>query len=74
MNAAEAKARKMMAMRTTSQLLNDWDATEAAKYTPELPTVRGWIMDELEVRNPEAFIAWMEDENPYASPRTYYAA
>ena len=74
MNAAEAKARKMVAMRTTAQLLNDWDATEAAQYTPELPTVRGWIMDELEARNPEAFSAWMDDEDPYASPRTYYAA
>ena len=30
---------------------------------PEIPTVRGWIMDELESRNPEAFDKWLDSEN-----------
>ena len=34
-----------------------------------IPTVRGWIMDELEERNPEAFDKWLdeygEDEDLY---------
>lgn len=29
---------------------------------PHIPTVRGWIMDELEARNPEAYDAWLESD------------
>ena len=42
-----------------------------SKHGEEIPVVRGWIMDELENRNEEAFEAWMmtDDvelmENPY---------
>lgn len=31
---------------------------------PEIPAVRGWIMDELEKRDPEAFDSWIgQDES-----------
>ena len=43
-------------------LVDLWEATEAAPLTPEMPTVRGWLMDELERRNPEGFNAWLEHE------------
>lgn len=26
---------------------------------PHIPTVRGWLMDEIERRNPEGFDAWL---------------
>ena len=29
-----------------------------------VPTVRGWLMDELERRNPSAFAAWIDQDNP----------
>ena len=74
MTAAETKARKMVAARTTAQLMNDWELTEAAPMTAELPIVRGWIMDELRARDPEAYDAWMDDEDIDASPRKYFAA
>lgn len=71
-NAAEMKAHRLVAARTTAQLLNDWDMTEAAPMTEELPIVRGWIMDELRARDAEAYDAWMDDEDIDASPRIYF--
>ena len=51
----------------TARLLDLWDITETAPYTPELPTVRGWIMDELQRRDPAAYAAW-QDVDPFADP------
>lgn len=53
----------MIRNASLTDLLNLWDETERASYTAELPTVRGWLMDELHDRNPQAFTAWMENEN-----------
>ena len=47
-------------------------AQEALPMTPELPIVRGWLMDEFERRDQKAFDAWSEDEDPDASPRKYF--
>lgn len=44
---------------TLEQLLNAWETTEHLN-TPETPIVRGWLMDEFERRNPEAFNAWLD--------------
>lgn len=49
------------------RLLDLWDITETAPFTPELPTVRGWIMEELRRRNPEAYAAW-QDVDPITDP------
>ncbi len=56
---------------STKQLLELWDLTERMKRSPELPIVRGWLMDELEARDPEGFDAWMDDDSPDADPRKY---
>ena len=48
---------------TLDQLLNAWEATEHL-HTPETPVVRGWLMDEIERRNPEAFNAWLDQDAP----------
>ena len=69
------KAAELMKGRTTTQLIDDliltgkqMDATRDAEKRTNLATVRGWIMDELEERNPEAYDAWIEsydeDEGP----------
>lgn len=35
---------------------------DAGHPNPDLYTVRGWIMDELEFRDPEAFNAWLDSD------------
>lgn len=63
------KAAEMLKNRTTTQLIDDlilagvqMDATKDAETYTNLATVRGWIMDELKDRNPEAYDAWLDDE------------
>ena len=72
MTTPEMNARARLAFRTTAQLILDWELTEVLPMTPELPTVRGWIMDEFQRRNPEAYDAWFDDDDPDASPRRYF--
>lgn len=45
------------------KLCDLWDLTENMN-SPEIPTVRGWLMDEIERRNPEGFDAWLEQDAP----------
>ena len=72
MTKQEMTARNRLASRTTAQLVLDWELTESMPMTPELPTVRGWIMDEFKRRDAEAYEAWCDDEDLDASPRKYY--
>ncbi|MDY4856512.1 MAG: hypothetical protein SO155_10905 [Candidatus Ventricola sp.] len=72
MTTAEKKARARLAARTTEQLVLDWELTEALPMTPELPIVRGWLMDEFQRRNPEAYEAWSDDDDLDVSPRKYF--
>lgn len=48
---------------TMEQLIEQFEATERIndKY---ISIVRGWLMDEIENRNPEGFDAWLDSENP----------
>lgn len=48
---------------TLADLLDQWELTTNIN-DPEIPTVRGWLMDELESRNPEAFNAWLDQDEP----------
>lgn len=56
--------------RTTEQLVADFEQTETRHPTMDVVTVRGWIMDELERRNPTAFEKWLDVYN--ASPRKFF--
>ena len=56
---------------STKQLLELWELTESMERSPELPVVRGWLMDELEARDPEGFDAWMDSEDNAASPAQF---
>ena len=61
MTNAEKNARSLLAARTTEQLILDWELTESLPMTLELPTVRGWIMDEFKRRDAEAYESWCDD-------------
>lgn len=44
------------------QLLEVWIESGRQESSKELYMVRGWIMAELEARDPEAFDAWLDSE------------
>ncbi len=56
---------------STKQLLELWELTEQMNRSLELPIVRGWLMDELEARDPEGFDRWMDSEDPNADPKDF---
>lgn len=66
------KARRMLEGRSMSQLLNDWDTLDAMPISEEVAIGRGWIMDELERRDANAFDAWIDAYD--ASPRQYFGS
>ena len=71
MNEKEANA-------LAAQKLNELSVTQLIKYfevldvspDPNVPTVRGWILEELNRRNPVAFEAFVDSCDD--SPRAYY--
>lgn len=60
-NTTRAVSEKLKEL-TTSQLIEAFIMT-GTNNDSNIPTVRGWIMDELERRNPEAFDAWLDSED-----------
>ena len=72
-NPSEAKARAMVEARTTSQLIEDWEELETHTMSEATPFVRGWIMDELEKRDPDAFDQWI-DSCAVEGPRRFFVA
>lgn len=69
MTKAEERARFLISHRTMEQLIEDFEITET-NNDPYIPTVRGWIMDELESRDAEAFDKWIDSNEE--SPRKFY--
>ena len=69
MTVAEQKARYLLTLRTTEQLIGDFEATETVNDSA-IYMVRGWLMDELESRNAQAFEAWIDSDE--VSPRKFY--
>lgn len=57
----EKRARNLIGSLATSQLLDQWESTSDIA-DPNIPTVRGWLMDELEKRFPEQFDTWMDSD------------
>lgn len=53
------KAAQMLKNRPLKSLISEFILT-GVMNDPHIPTVRGWYMDELERRNPEAYEAWLE--------------
>jgi hypothetical protein len=54
--------------RKTRDLINDFILTgimidtQKKNVDPNMFTVRGWLMDEIERRNPEAFEKWIDSD------------
>lgn len=69
MTKQEATARRMIKAATTKNLIFQFELTEKIN-NENIPTVRGWLMDELEKRNPISFENWMDSDED--SPRRFY--
>lgn len=65
------KATAIIKGMTTKKLIEVFIET-GSNNDPHIPTVRGWIMDELEARNPEAFEAWLDDYAEDADLPNYF--
>lgn len=45
-----------------------WETASKQDWKTE-SVIRGWVLDELEERDPEAFEKWLDDERPDADDR-----
>ena len=66
---AETKARYLISTLKLEDLIEQFEMTETIN-DKDIYTVRGWLMDELEKRNPEAYERWLDGYTE--SPREYY--
>ena len=82
MTTAEAKATMRVQEQSLPALIALWElsdiqirsaakANNTAQYQ-YIATVRGWLQDELEKRDPQAFDAWLESTED--SPERFYVA
>ena len=46
------------------KLVSLWEATTETPFSLDLAIVRGWLMDEIESRNPDGFGAWLDRDAP----------
>lgn len=70
-NKYDKKAAETLQRLSTDMLILEFELTEVIN-DKHVPVVRGWIMEELERRNPEAFNAWLDDEDFDCSSRKYF--
>lgn len=61
---------QMLEDMSIAQLLEVWDEVDKKEVTPEIATVRGWVMDELEKRDSIAFENWIDNYSD--SPRKWF--
>lgn len=62
---------KKLRTLTDEQLLTAWEFTEHLE-DPQCPTIRGWLMDEIERRYPVDFNAWLDQDAPEDSQLRHY--
>ena len=69
----ELRVNEIFSNMDTKKLCEAFELTNK-KNTEEIPTVRGWIMEELEKRNPEAFNSWIDtnDINKMDFPSIFF--
>ena len=61
-SALIANARNLVSSRTTEEICGMFESLIGKTSIAET-NVRGWIMDELEKRDPNAFLLWIESED-----------
>ena len=70
------KAAAVIKSMTTRQLVETFILTghqiDAGHHDSNIYTVRGWLMDDLENRNPEAFEAWADSDDDDAGLLNYF--
>jgi hypothetical protein len=66
------KLTEIFAKLNMEQLIESFELTDT-RNDKEVPTVRGWMMDEMERRNPEAFEAWLNGDAKIPA-RKYFLA
>ena len=66
------KLTEIFAKLNMEQLIESFELTDT-RNDKEVPTVRGWMMDEMERRNPEAFEAWLNGDATIPA-RKYFLA
>ena len=73
MTRAEKEARELIKQQTLDDLLTQWELTSIFD-DENIYTVIGWLMDELESRNPEAFNKWLDSDCEDFELRKYMTA
>ena len=63
MTEQEQKAKRTLRRCSIKQLAALWAETNKNTYEKEVFTVRGWIMEVLEAKNPVAFDKWIEGDS-----------
>jgi len=66
------KLTEILAKLNMEQLIESFELTDT-RNDKEVPTVRGWMMDEMERRNPEAFESWLNGDATIPA-RKYFLA
>lgn len=49
---------------TTAKLLDYWDYVRRLSYSAATAVTRGWILDEIERRDPIGYARWVDDDTP----------
>ena len=62
---------RLIFRKSNADLLDLWDLVDSLDVTPEIATVRGWLMAEMEKRWPAEYDRWFDDESPASSIRPY---
>ena len=65
----EDAAKRILEAQSTARLIEQFELTEVSNE-PHIPTVRGWIMDELKRRDAEAFDKWIDSDED--SPKEFF--
>ena len=56
------KAREILSSMTMMDLIDEWELTTDID-DPAIHEVRGWLLDEIQRREPEGFDAWLDSED-----------
>lgn len=70
MTNAEMRAKEILSNQTLGDLLDEWELTTTINDS-NIYRVRGWLMDELEKRNPKAFNAWLDSDTEDSELKYY---
>jgi hypothetical protein len=74
MNYKAAAAIQTLMSMTIEKLIEVWNELNKQQISDEVITVRGWIMDALEAKNPEAFDKWIDQCESNDNLEAYFLA